>query len=180
MTFIAGLLAVFAIWWQIRTSNKQLKTQIEAERNVRDEEHRQQRKALIRAYRLEIERVTDFVAKNVVPSVHGFGDPGFNAPKAIPTLESCCFAVLRGNSGFLGEFSPESVEAIIDFYFHAEACFAAAQAYPWLVQEEVTRERILPTTGAAYRTLNEIQRMAAIMEEVAKKATTSLAKEDKT
>lgn len=115
LAFVGGALALIGVWWSNHQSVKNLRKQLDAEKESRSEEVNRQRSATATALLYEIdsffmmelaqtEKALDGLDLNVCPLPKIF----FSRPN--------CFDVYKANAAFLGCLDPASVSAIVKFY----------------------------------------------------------------
>jgi len=175
ITFLAALIALWTVERQIRVSREQVERQLTKEKEDQRLRLLSQKKAILRALRTEIKRVSEFLSANMYPAVHQFGEPGFVLPKAVPFLDEASLAVFRSNAAHLGKCEEATAEAVVDFYIYASSSFSLARSY-LVVLQGCGSGPILPS-NPVYETLNKLQAAIAIANNAATAADKELQKE---
>ena len=127
MTLIAGIIAFAAVIIQIRSSSKQVRDQIRAQRDADREEQERQRKAVATAILFEIDDFYYFHLRGVHGYLEGIARKGelLEVVRIPPSL----FDVYRGNTPMLGDLPDEVVEVVVHFYSKAEQFLALREDY---------------------------------------------------
>lgn len=119
LTFLGGLLAFFAILYQVRHADTGLRTQFQAEKDARSDELAERKRAIATVILFEIDRFYRFYVAEVL-KVWIAGRPTENS---IPTIESpgrSPFPVYATNCGHIGELDQQLAQTVVDFYASAQ------------------------------------------------------------
>lgn len=119
MTLIAGVIAFAAVIIQIRSSSRQLRDQIKAQRDAEREEQERQKQSVATAILIEI----DHVYRLISDQVHA---DDFDIHYLIPPNR---FVVFEANAGYLGSLGSDLAQTIVRFYGEAVRHFLASQQY---------------------------------------------------
>ena len=114
LTFLGGLLAFFAILYQVRHADSGLRQQLESEKKARDEEELNQKRAVATAILFEIDHFYRFYIQDVLKLLETRSQPSQPVVIKVPNTE--VFPVYSGNCSRLGELSQQLVEATVHFY----------------------------------------------------------------
>jgi hypothetical protein len=128
VTFFGGVLAFLAMLFQVRHSDKGLQTQLNVEKQTREDEANERQRAVATALLFEL----DEVYRSFVREVLGFlaeheNDPD---PPGIKPVSANPFPVFSANAGALGALPPTLVEAVARCYSALNGYFATLTEYP--------------------------------------------------
>lgn len=128
MTLLAGIIAFAAVIIQIRSSSKQLKKQLNAQRQSDLEEDERQKRAVAKAILYEID---DFARYHFAdrPKFFEHEVPPHAKLPVMKVVNPKSLAVFKANAGRLGQLDDGAVKAIIDFYGAAETYQSLSRAY---------------------------------------------------
>jgi len=113
LTFIGGLLAFLGIFYQVHHADAGLRSQLQAEKDARLQEHDEKNRAVSTAMLFEIDRFYRLYIANVL-KIAASTERG-----ALPALESpgpSPFPVYATNCGYVGELDTQLAQTIVDFY----------------------------------------------------------------
>jgi hypothetical protein len=108
MTLIAGIIAFAAVIMQVRSSSKQVRDQIKAQRDAEHDEQKRQKLAVAKALLTEIDH---FVLFHVRPLINK--EPG---REFVKFLDDTPFTVFQANAYRLGEMESETARTVVHFY----------------------------------------------------------------
>jgi len=116
LTFFGGLLAFFAVLYQVWRADKGLRDQLQAEKAARSEEGEEEKRAIATALLFEIDRFYRFYLRSLLKILNSTeqAHPQLEAPGSTP------FPVYTANCGQIGELDSQLAGAIVDFYTSAQ------------------------------------------------------------
>ena len=121
-TIAAGIIAFCAVWWQVRSSVRNLQKQLDAEKTAREQEARGQQMALAKALHVEI----DAWAKYRLPRIdsalrhlEAFDPARYALPRYTWPEQNLC-TIYEGSAGKLGILSVRTVADVVSFYVAAQ------------------------------------------------------------
>jgi hypothetical protein len=142
LTLAAGLIAFVAVIMQIRSSSKQVRDQIEAQRIAERKEQERQKTTLARAILFEIHSLYTTHLREVKAKLEK-ANLNMGSPPLIDPLAADPFPVYRANAGRLAELEESLVARIVEFYAVAGSYVAMWREY------EVNKARSLATNESA-------------------------------
>jgi hypothetical protein len=127
LTFLGGVLAFFAVLFQVRHADMGLQSQLNVEKRTREAEAEERQRAIATALLFEL----DEVYRSFVREVLGFlanheEDPN---PPSIKPVSANPFPVFSANAGALGLLPPTLVEAVAGCYGALNGYFATLAEY---------------------------------------------------
>jgi hypothetical protein len=125
-TLLAAVLGFGAIWHQTRSSYRQLREQVAAQRDAEREETERQRKSLARAFLFEIEDFYHYGVKRQ-PDWETFEES--QIPHRVVKFRRWPFVMYEANAGRIGGFDDRTTKSIIKFYGDAEAYQASVEEF---------------------------------------------------
>jgi hypothetical protein len=127
MTLAAGVIAFIAVIIQIRSSSKQVRDQMKAQRDAEREEQERRKKAVATAILFEVD---DFY-RSQLWRVHAFFEQTGRRRELLEVVRvpPSQFCVYQGNTASLGGLPDEVVEAVVHFYSKAARFLALREDY---------------------------------------------------
>jgi len=121
LTFLGGLLAFFAILYQVRHADSGLQNQLDTERKARTREIGEQRRTVAVALLAEIRFFENYYLNAAEGALVGV-DPGNCVPQSINLISppASSFPIFHANAYKVGEYSPDVVDSLQSFYGPAE------------------------------------------------------------
>ncbi|MGA2608624.1 MAG: hypothetical protein ABSH01_14355 [Terriglobia bacterium] len=114
-TLLAAVLGFGAIWHQTRSSYRQLREQLAAQRDAEGEERERQKRAIATAILFEIDSFYRIELKLVENTLSSWDSATEPLPTAVG-LRGNTSDIYRANSVILGSLGAKSVSAIVKFY----------------------------------------------------------------
>jgi hypothetical protein len=131
MTLLAGIIAFAAVIIQIRSSSRQVREQITAQRDAEREDLERQKQAVARALLFEMDGFYRYPLKPVEITLKQ--NDGAVNPAAIPAGADLTFPIYEGNSSVLGGLDEMIVAAVVMFYNDASMFVRTLNEYNALV-----------------------------------------------
>lgn len=113
LTFFGGLLAFFAIIYQVRQADKGLQRQLDAEKKARQDAANARSRAVATAVLFEID---DHYRSNIRDLLQVFETQAAGVPIVLKPISANPLPVYAGNVTTLGELPSTLVEAIVQYY----------------------------------------------------------------
>jgi len=156
MTLVAGIIAFVAILLQIRSSHREVESQLRADKEARTTEDEARKQAVAKALLFEIVSFYRYYWNHLRPILDRL-DTHSCLPPSISAPSSDFFVVYRGNAGQLGAFDHILVEKAVRFYGLGEWLLSSVRAYMWSLDRELERQRFVATESAPRIMLKQIQ-----------------------
>lgn len=114
LTFLGGLLAFFAILYQVRRSDRGLQQQMNAERRAREDEAEDRRRRVAIALLFELDSHYKSRVRDLLKLFEGQRND--SPPLVVKPTGAYAFPVYVGNASVLGGLPPVLVETIVNYY----------------------------------------------------------------
>lgn len=124
MTLIAGLIAFIAVIIQIRSSSRQVREQITAQRDAEREEQKRQNLAVATAILFEIDNIYRSMIRGTGKTLEGGSEQEF-----LVKPHSLRFPIYEGNTSNLGRLPGDLVQNIVEYYGVALRHITTLQEY---------------------------------------------------
>ncbi len=151
LTFFGGVLAFFAILFQVRHADTGLQRQLDAEKQARDDQASEQDRAAARALLFEL----DNFYRGYVQSLTA--DAALNdALPGLKTLPSAPFAIYRGNAAFVGHLGAGLAAAVVGAHGTADWLLNRMSAYK-IARESISQLQRLNAWDEVRKTATNVE-----------------------
>jgi hypothetical protein len=122
LTFFGGLLAFFAILYQVRRADRGLQLQLTAEKQTREDAAKEQRRTIAVALLEEMRFLSSRYLEATEDSLKGF-DPDRSDPSSVDLKppQANPFPIFHANAYRIGEYGSGLVKSLLAFYGLAES-----------------------------------------------------------
>lgn len=176
MTLIAGVIAFVAVIVQIRSSSRQVRDQINAQRDAERDKDDRQRKAIAASILFEIDSFYRLELEAVEKSVEGWEAATGRLPSSAFVRQNS-FDTYRATLPILGFLSTKSVSAIVKFYTMAGAYDALLREYQHFMDFAFSSANRGDFENCARDRLKEIRVLIPGLKELATTVSTFVARD---
>jgi hypothetical protein len=151
LTFLGGLLAVFAVLYQVRRADRGLQEQLKAEKQARREEAQERQRRVAVALLFEINTYWAGDVRNLLKVLEALIPS--SVPPTLKPRSASPFPVYVGNAGALGGLPPILVETVVGYYGLLRSYEATlvqySQGFDLLMADNIASGRALTTSMIA-------------------------------
>jgi len=175
MTLAAGAIAFIAVWFQVRSSRKEVESQLEAEKEARATESERQKQAVARALLFETVNFYRYYFTHLRPLLDQV-DPENCQPPSFGAPNSDFFAVYQGSASHLGTFERILVEKVVRSCGLSAWLLSSIREYTLSLAQELERQNFVPPGSAPRIHLKQIKTLMYETDIAAKEAMQELSK----